>query len=61
VHVVKANASDEILLMPELVVPASIYCEEYNVTKRRPTRSDSLRIRGRALYVSFKNVPQPFF
>mmetsp|Transcript_39010 Transcript_39010/g.65558 ORF Transcript_39010/g.65558 Transcript_39010/m.65558 type:complete len:741 (-) Transcript_39010:78-2300(-) len=39
VHVVKATANDKILLMPELVVPASIYCEEYNVTKRRPTRT----------------------
>eukprot|EP00959_Pyramimonas_sp_CCMP1952_P320541 6707704-Pyramimonas_sp.AAC.1 len=41
VHVVKAADDKDILLMPELVVPASIYCEEYNKTKRRPTRSVS--------------------
>ena len=38
VHVVKAADDKERLLMPELVVPASVYCEQYNKTKGRPTR-----------------------
>uniref|UniRef100_A0A7S0WSW2 4-hydroxy-3-methylbut-2-en-1-yl diphosphate synthase (ferredoxin), chloroplastic n=1 Tax=Pyramimonas obovata TaxID=1411642 RepID=A0A7S0WSW2_9CHLO len=39
VHVVRAADDKERLLMPELVVPASVYCEQYNKTKRRPTRT----------------------